>query len=83
MPRKVPDDYYIEYEYFKDIEYREFREFFADENYFDDSGKYLELYKEYYRQEMEEFRNRFEKEMQSFEDYRYRELEEYYKYMKW
>ncbi len=80
VPREVPEDYDIGFDYFSEIEYTEFREFFADENYFDDSEKYLEQFKEYYRDEMADFRDRFEEEQQSFEAFKYRQLEEYYKY---
>lgn len=80
VPREVPEDYDIGFDYFSEIEYTEFREFFADENYFDDSEKYLEQFQEYYRDEMADFRDRFEEEQQSFEAFKYRQLEEYYKY---
>ena len=80
VPREVPEDYDIEFDYFSEIEYTEFQKFFADENYFDDSEKYLEQFKEYYRDEMADFHDRFEEEQQSFEAFKYRQLEEYYKY---
>jgi hypothetical protein len=80
VPREVPEDYDIEFDYFSEIEYEEFQKFFADENYFDDSEKYLEQFKEYYRDEMADFHDRFEEEQQSFEAFKYRQLEEYYKY---
>lgn len=80
VPREVPEDYDIEFDYFSDIEYDEFRKFFADENYFDDSEKYLEQFRDYYRREMADFRERFEEEQESFEAYRYKQLEEYYRF---
>ena len=83
VPRKAPDDYENKYDYFSDIEYRQFREFFADENFFDDSEQYLEQFRDYYRDEMADFQDRFEEEQESFEAFKYRQLDKYYKSRQW
>jgi hypothetical protein len=80
VPRRAPKDYYIAFDYFKDIEYREFREFFEGENYFADSDEYLEKFRGYYRDEMADFEKRFSKEKQSFKDYMLKEWEEFKRY---
>ncbi len=83
VPREVPDDYDIEFDYFSDIEYKEFKEFFADENFFDDADLYLEKFRDYYSSEMSDFQERFEEEQESFETYRKRQFKEYSKYKNW
>ena len=65
VPRQAPKDYYIAFDYFKDIEYREFKEFFEGENYFADSDEYLEKFRGYYRDEIADFEERFSEEKQS------------------
>lgn len=83
VPRTAPKDYKIDFDYFSDIDYKEFREFFADEDFFDDSEEYLEQFREYYSEEMTDFKERFEEEKQSFEEYKNKEMNEYSKYNRW
>ncbi len=80
VPRRAPKDYYIAFDYFKDIEYREFKEFFEGENYFADSDEYLEKFRGYYRDEMADFEERFSEEKQSFKEYMQNEWEQFKRY---
>lgn len=80
VPRKAPDWYTVQFDYFKDFDYQAFQQFFADDNFFDDYEKYVEQYREYYREEMKDFEERFEQEKRSFEDYKNKEAESFNNY---
>lgn len=68
-PELVPkfdfDDYYNEFEYFRDMDRQAYLDYFADDDFFDDYREYMERFKDYYSQEMEDFHRILEEEEQA------------------
>lgn len=78
VPRFDFEEYYNEFEYFKDIEAEEYRKFFTGEDYFTDYQEYLRLYREYYEQEIEDFNRRYREELEAVQE-QIQEAEDAYK----
>jgi len=65
----VPSEagYESEFDYFSAIEWEEYREFFANDDYFADYQQYMERFRTYYESEMEDFQAILEREAQELE----------------
>lgn len=70
VPATPRGEYESTFDYFLDIDREAFREFFADEDYFDDYREYLQRYRSYYESEMEEFQAILEREEAAFREER-------------
>lgn len=62
VPGATSGEYENSFDYFLDIEAEAFREFFADDDFFDDYQEYIERYRSYYELKMAEFRTVLDRE---------------------
>lgn len=65
VPRFDFEEYYNEFDYFKNIEAEEYRRFFTGDDYFADYEEYMRLYREYYEQEIEDFNRKYRQELEA------------------
>jgi len=67
VPQFDFEEYYNEFEYFKDIEAESYEKFFTDKDYFADYEEYIKLYRDYYESEMDNFRELYRHELEAVE----------------
>lgn len=78
VPRFDFEEYYNEFEYFKNIEAEEYRKFFTEQDYFADYKEYLHMYREYYEKEIEDFHRKYQRELEAMKQ-QIQEAEDAYK----
>ena len=68
-PEEVPrfdfEEYYNDFEYFRDMEREAYLEYFADDDFFDDYREYMEKFRDYYESEMDDFHALLEREKEA------------------
>lgn len=80
-PAKVKDTapkwYSVPFNYAATVDYKEWKQFFAADNYFADYQEYLAKFRSYYEQEMKDFKARYSSEMDAFQKYLEEEKKQY------
>ncbi|MBI9101015.1 MAG: FecR domain-containing protein [Spirochaetales bacterium] len=71
-PKDVPhydfEEYYNDFEYFKDLEREAYLEYFSDDDFFDDYKEYMDRFRDYYSQEMEDFQRVLQEEEDALQE---------------
>ncbi|TFG62400.1 MAG: hypothetical protein E4H36_08065 [Spirochaetales bacterium] len=62
----APKWYSVTFNYAASVDYKEWKQFFAADDYFADYQKYLARFRSYYEQEMKDFKTRYSSEMDAF-----------------